>query len=955
MTVAYQQGQPDAFFHHYDYDKNNRLTVAYTSLDGTTKAVRAKYFYYLHGPLKRVELGNNIQGIDYVYNIDGSLKFINHPNPTKDVGKDGLSGANAGFQPDVFGMALDYNSTDYTPAGYADAGSFSLPGAYPDQFGGAVKSIRWHSPTDSHVPRGYAFNYDNGYQLTNADFGSVTGTSSYGLNINTVSGTPNFQQYKEAVTNYDKNGNIYALTRKGKTGNSLANYNYTYMANTNKLASVTNGGSALLNYQYNSIGQLIQQTEGANTMKITYTAYGLTKEIRDGANKLKASYAYDDRGNRVKKTIYNSSEAVQNVTYYVSDAAGNTLATYEQDVAGAGSMYLTEVPIYAAGRVGIYKPLTSYSIYEVNDHLGNVRGVVGNPEPFNYTATMEDNGQPVFSNPRVQEMAYFKNLFATTNTAPYMNRTAPSTAVPAPNTSSYTYWKSGFPGITPDIKSIGPAIGITVQPGDKLDVETYVKFETKPSYSRSSIAGSMATLLANSFVNTAVGLETVAQASEVFNNGLASALSATGIGNGNETNNRPHAYLYYLLYDRNFNFVTAGWKRVSATSPPGFAPGAEITSVHERVSIPQITITDPGYVYIYVANESEDTRVWWDDLKITHLRSNIVAGADYYPFGLPMENREITREDYRYGYQGQFAEKDKETGWNAFELRMYDARIGRATTTDPYGQFASPYMWVGNNPITGIDPDGGWAWNTAAIGFGIGAIAGYAATGDWQGALIGGAAGGLLGGAMFKKAWVQTSGGQGQLSFLTKKTVLSPFGKGLLNTFENLFRPMTNTMLNDVLVEHKSRNAPEISSNKLPSYGPQGVKPPNFPDKVPGPPKPPCPDLTGVSFSDEAIRANRAYPRLQSGGSTLARIRDYVNNGGRISVTGVNTRHRGGNSYYPVDGVVPSLSNNDILRMRLNYIVGRLNRMGVPPAAINTRGAAPRTDQGNSSVTFDCD
>lgn len=738
LKVAYQQGQTDAFYHHYDYDKNNRLTVASTSLDGSTKSVRAKYFYYLHGPLKRVELGNNIQGIDYVYNIDGSLKFINHPDPTKDIGKDGLSGTNAAFQRDVFGMALDYNANDYVPAGYADAGSFSLPGTYPDQFGGAVKSIRWHSPSDSHVPRGYAFNYDNRYQLTNADFGSVTGAGSYGLNINTVSGTPNYQQYKEAVTNYDKNGNIYALTRKGKTGNSLANYAYNYKVNTNQLDNVTNGigGPTLLNYQYNSIGQLTQQTEGTNTMKISYTAYGLTKEIRDGANKLKASYAYDDRGNRVKKTIYNSSEAVQNVTYYVSDAAGNTLATYEQDVAGGGSMYLTEVPIYAAGRVGIYKPLTNYSIYEVNDHLGNVRGVVGNPEPFTYTATMEDNGQPVFSNPRVQEMAYFKNLFATANTAPYMNRTAPSTAVPAPNTSSYTYWKSGFPGITPDLKSIGPAIGITVQPGDKLDMEAYVKFETKPSYSRSSIAGSMATLLANSFVNTAVGLETVAQASQVFNNGLASALSATGIGNGNEVSNRPHAYLYYLLYDRNFNFVTAGWKRVSATSPPGFAPGAEITSVHERVSIPQITITDPGYVYIYVANESEDTRVWWDDLKITHLRSNIVAGADYYPFGLPMENREITREDYRYGYQGQFAEKDKETGWNAFELRMYDARVARWTSKDPKGQFFSPYIGMGNNPVTGVDPDGGWNFPILSQGL-LDFLEVYALTGTTSGILSG--------------------------------------------------------------------------------------------------------------------------------------------------------------------------------------------------------------------------
>jgi len=27
---------------------------------------------------------------------------------------------------------------------------------------------------------------------------------------------------------------------------------------------------------------------------------------------------------------------------------------------------------------------------------------------------------------------------------------------------------------------------------------------------------------------------------------------------------------------------------------------------------------------------------------------------------------------------------------------------------DPYGQFNSPCVWMGNNPVTGTDPDGGW-------------------------------------------------------------------------------------------------------------------------------------------------------------------------------------------------------------------------------------------------------
>lgn len=112
---------------------------------------------------------------------------------------------------------------------------------------------------------------------------------------------------------------------------------------------------------------------------------------------------------------------------------------------------------------------------------------------------------------------------------------------------------------------------------------------------------------------------------------------------------------------------------------------------------------------------------------------------------------------------------------------------------------------------------------------------------------------------------------------------------------------------------------------------------------------------TTMGKSDEAIRANRPYPRLQSGASTLGRIRNHVSNGGRVSITGVNTRHRGGFSYYPVDGVTPSLSNNDVLKLRLDYIVISLTRSGVPRSAIKTSGAVLLPGRKNSAVTFDCD
>jgi len=61
--------------------------------------------------------------------------------------------------------------------------------------------------------------------------------------------------------------------------------------------------------------------------------------------------------------------------------------------------------------------------------------------------------------------------------------------------------------------------------------------------------------------------------------------------------------------------------------------------------------------------------------------------------------------NYFYAFQGQ--EKDAETGMEVFELRLWDARIGRWLTPDPMREFSSPYLGIGNNPINKIDPDGG--------------------------------------------------------------------------------------------------------------------------------------------------------------------------------------------------------------------------------------------------------
>ena len=84
----------------------------------------------------------------------------------------------------------------------------------------------------------------------------------------------------------------------------------------------------------------------------------------------------------------------------------------------------------------------------------------------------------------------------------------------------------------------------------------------------------------------------------------------------------------------------------------------------------------------------------------------VVGATDYYPFGMSMPGRSLTgSENYRYAYQGQ--EKDPETGKEAFQLRLWDSRIGRWLITDPKHAGISPYWGMNNNPISVVDPDGG--------------------------------------------------------------------------------------------------------------------------------------------------------------------------------------------------------------------------------------------------------
>ena len=244
----------------------------------------------------------------------------------------------------------------------------------------------------------------------------------------------------------------------------------------------------------------------------------------------------------------------------------------------------------------------------------------------------------------------------------------------------------------------GPAISLEVGPGDKITAAVWSYYEMAEGFSGVQGEAPILAAISGAF-ESATGL---AETAQIFNDNY-DALAASVIG-GTHSDAIPAAYLNYIYFDANFNFMHGDVIGIGDVYPTATSMN------HYYLEFTDIEFEKHGYVMVYLTYEGSQHHVLFDDFVVKHSESAVIQSDDYYPFGLTFNGyQRVGNQSNRYLFNDKEWQDDLDLGWYDYGARMYDPAIARFMTIDPLADkfnFQSPYAYAVNNPIRFIDKNG---------------------------------------------------------------------------------------------------------------------------------------------------------------------------------------------------------------------------------------------------------
>ena len=322
----------------FTYDAQNRLLKHEHQVNNQLPEILAENTYNEIGQLAKKRVGNNIQEIDYAYNIRGWMTKINDPS-------------NLGIK--LFGYKIKYNNVDGLQVPNTD---FSDDKVLP-KYDGNIAEIDWATANDG-ILRRYGYVYD--------------GVSRLRAGFYQSSQNPSAKEYFERLL-YDNNGNITELKRSSSvmTGNPFATLidNLTYSYRGNQLQTISDTQQNSDGYPYTAIPKRITYDPNGNMTSmsdkgissINYNHLNLPTKLdlveSDTSTTIKYTYSADGlKKNKIVSIICPTCRFDPKITNYLD-----------------GFQYEDEVLQFMPTTAGYYDFIKNAYIYNYTDHLGNVR------------------------------------------------------------------------------------------------------------------------------------------------------------------------------------------------------------------------------------------------------------------------------------------------------------------------------------------------------------------------------------------------------------------------------------------------------------------------------------------------------------------------------------------------------------------------------------------------------
>lgn len=723
----------------YEYDRIGRLTILSKQFGSLGYKKLAQYSYDEYGRVRNKKLspdfnsGAGIEDQKYDYNIQGWLTGIN-----KDYA---LATTSLNQWDHFFGMYMGYENRD---------NKFTNK-----QYNGNITGAIWKTQGDN-MPRRYDYQYDNANRFKAALF--LQKEKPIDANWNNAK-----MDFSVTDIVYDENSNLTQMYQKGVIpGNNSPVYvdklvyDYKQVAGgtwSNQLRRVFDQTTDLTATNNGALGDFKDETYGLNGEDYAFDGNGNlvidnNKKIRIGTgngvaynfmdkpqkitleNKSVVEFIYDATGAKLGKKVTYTATNTTKTTWYMGDFI------YEE----ANSQVKLVMILHEEGRIRVYQPVNNprltiggnfdlpdnnKGVFEffIKDNLQNTRMVLTEETHSEYNnCTMETVNA-------FYEERMFGQVDANGNPAPGANevqltRRDKQTWAPGWGSNSST-WISRLKQTE---QKVGPNLILKVMAGDAITAHTdYYYSEAVDNSGSGNLLPSILNSLLSGLSYTAPTGPLHGSAANIINNynanpgELGTFLSNQNNGLGNVT---PQAYMNILFFDENFNFVP--YDNVTGLGSFGWRITSAGDGTHDGLTAGNIRVPKNGYAFVYLSNDSK-TSVYFDNLEVTHNRGRIVEENAYYPYGLKIKGisaKAFDKADNKYGYQGDFCEEEEETGWDEFELRMYDPQIGRWIGVDPYDEFASPYLGMGGDPVNNVDPDGGGIGPLG--GALIGAVIGFA-------------------------------------------------------------------------------------------------------------------------------------------------------------------------------------------------------------------------------------